>query len=97
MMNKQIRKILGVISQKVFPQMGSCGSCGMTWNVCEGHSTNYTESSGCFPLCELCWKELTPETRLPFYRKLWDSWEKENVVDKDNRWKNIEKAVLEGK
>ena len=96
-MNKQVRKALGVISQKVFPQMGSCGSCGMTWNVCEAHSTQYTERSGCFPLCELCWKEFTPNERLPFYKKLYNEWIRQGSNPDEEKWESIEKAVLEGK
>lgn len=46
------------------------------------HSTSYMTAeafaeyggygSGICPLCEKCWAELTPEQRLPFYRKLID-------------------------
>ena len=58
----------------------------------EGHGTLYTESSGCFPLCEKCWEKLTPKQRLPYYRKLWNQWGSDN-----DTWKDIEKAVAEGK
>jgi len=39
---------------------------------CEGRGI---ESHGaCFPLCEDCWSELTPEQRVPFYQILMDHW-----------------------
>jgi hypothetical protein len=31
--------------------------------------------NGCFPLCEACWSELTPETRWPFYERMLAKWE----------------------
>lgn len=50
---------------------GGCSRCGNTWNWKNGHSTPITVNSGLFPLCEECWSELTPETRLPFYEAWW--------------------------
>lgn len=83
------------IDQAIHPQYGHCGKCGLTWATVEGHSTRYTESEGMFPLCEKCWSELTPEQRLPYYRSLWESWERE--IPGHANWNDIEKAVLEGK
>lgn len=39
-----------------------------------GPHTRYGQMSGCFPLCERCWSNLTPETRLPYYEALIDKW-----------------------
>jgi hypothetical protein len=47
--------------------LGYCSRCGVTWDLVNGHSVNYADGSGCFPICEECWDELTPATRLPFY------------------------------
>ena len=48
----------------------------------EGHTTMYSDSSGCFPLCEGCWFKLTKEERLPYYRKLHDRWLENEVRDR---------------
>ena len=53
---------------------------------------------GIFPLCEYCWSELTPEERLPYYRRVWELWHKYDPIKNDEeQWRQIEKAVLEGK
>jgi len=51
-----------------------------------------------FPLCETCWGKLTPSQRLPYYRALWEEWNKgEKVPGKEYaNWNDIEKSVLEG-
>lgn len=48
---------------------------------------------GCFPLCEACWNDLKPFERLPYYRKLWESW----GSPQDRSWTQIEAAVHAGK
>ena len=75
---------------------GSCGRCGRTWKFVKGHSTNYSENHGCFPLCENCWKDLTPEQRLPYYRDLFDDWSIHGNIN-ESLWVNIKTAVLTGK
>ena len=85
-----LRKMFGAITQVLFPKHSGCGRCGVTCNCCQSHYTDYTPYHGCSPLCEHCWSRLTPEERLPYYRKLYDdewAW--------NSLW--IEKAVLEGK
>ena len=40
------------------------------------HTTRYTPTSGCFPLCEGCWQRLaTPQGRYPYYLQLIERWE----------------------
>lgn len=93
----QIR--IGRISQFLYPSFGSCGRCKTTWNIIDHHCTNYTERDGCFPLCEYCWQSLTPETRLPYYRALFERWEAdfaEAEIDMDSKWSDIKSAVLAG-
>jgi hypothetical protein len=82
------------------PDFGCCNRCGMPWSVVEGHSTQWDEHNGCgcFPLCESCWAELTPETRVPFYEHLireW-AWLDDAPVDEERR-RQILQAVAEGK
>jgi len=51
----------------------------------EPHSTRYRQRSGCFPLCQTCWEELgTAEARVPFYRDLFERWERDHPVDWDD-------------
>ena len=94
-MNLMQRKICGVVARLVSPGYSSCYRCARPWTVCKGHSTHYSEWSGCFPLCEECWSELTPETRLPFYQRLYTEWQRQGYSGDD--WQAIERAVLDGK
>lgn len=53
-----------------------CRRCGSNETY---HITPYPDDSspgehGILPLCEACWRELSPEERLPWYRQLWDIW-----------------------
>lgn len=87
------RKAIGFLSRALSPGYGWCHRCGITWNWCESHSTQFTKHSGCFPLCEVCWSQLaTPVARMPFYRQLYDEWEQMGCSDGD--WDAIESAVL---
>lgn len=97
----EIRKIIGKISQVLSPGYGTCFRCGRTWNSCKWHTTLITSRTGCFPLCEDCWTELTPETRLPFYKELWYSWQSGGRTSDNGRsweetWDLIENAVRKG-
>lgn len=68
-----------VMPAKANDGYGHCRCCGRTWNVCECHPTQYDEGEACFPLCEECWSQLTPETRLPYYRTVWIVYQKPNA------------------
>jgi hypothetical protein len=46
---------------------GACNSCKLPWYVVTGHVIRYSESGGCFAICESCWKDLGWEKGLPFY------------------------------
>jgi len=106
--NYKVRKSISFFSEITSPGYGTCMRCGSPWNYIEGHDTEYNETrdekgnvifiEGCFPLCEMCWQELeTPEKRLPYYRKLWEYWEKLGVDKSPDLWKKLEQAVLKGK
>ena len=72
-----------------------CSHCGGTWNWKQGHSIPTSISkvkaladgtpyypSGMFPLCEECYRKLSPQERYSYCRKLWVSWGcPENKVD----------------
>ena len=72
---------------------GNCGYCGRTWDKVEHHNTRITEHVGMFPLCEECWRALTPEQRLPYYRALYSSWLPYGLP-LPYTWEQIEQAVL---
>jgi hypothetical protein len=99
-----LRKIAGFFARLIFPMYSACGRCGMTWNVTKYHSTYVPVGRGLFPLCESCWKDLTPQDRLPYYRKLYESWLVPVILPDGTpykgpnmTWEEIETAVLAGK
>lgn len=90
------RQVRGKILQFLAPHYSYCFRCYSPWKFTKEHSTMFTEDDGCFPLCEKCWSQLTPQERLPYYCQLWDSWRKFGYRD-PNEWDLIKKAVLEDK
>jgi hypothetical protein len=72
---------------------GSCQRCKTTWRFVEWHTTPYGTGHGCLALCKLCWRDLTPQTRLPFYREWWMN----STPRVEAEWADIRSAVLEGK
>ena len=88
-----LRLRLGRLSWLLSPGYGWCLRCKTSWKFCEGHSTQYTEGSGCFPLCEQCWSDLTPTQRLRYYRQLYDQWIQTGSAPEIG-WPEIERAVL---
>lgn len=91
-----LRTTLGYIFKVLTPGYSCCHRCERPWSIAEHHSTRYTENRGCFPLCELCWQELEPKDRLPYYRELYNEWQHWSI-EEDETWKNIKEAVLAGK
>lgn len=100
------RRELGLRQQAENLGFGHCGRCGMTWNYVQHHSTDYGNGDGLFPLCVECWTELgTGEKRLPFYEQLFQEWTRQRNLSRgkweisetewNDKWKKIEKAVLE--
>lgn len=98
-MNLSIRQALGSLSQFVDLSHSYCYRCWITWTFVREHTTWYRyidghKDTGCFALCEHCWKELTPIQRLPFYRMLFERWN--TLGRKDVEWEEIDKAVRFG-
>jgi hypothetical protein len=86
---------IGRISHYLSPGYSWCHRCLTAWRFVRWHSTTYhIKGHGCFPLCEKCWRELTPEQRLPFYRELWVEWGM--PTDEHHNWPDIAYAVLKG-
>ncbi len=84
-----LRKLLAKSAQDAMWNFGVCCRCGLPWGCVSEHTTWITESRGCFPLCEPCWRELgTPEARLPFYRAF---IEKSGGLES---WAHLQAAVM---
>lgn len=82
------------LMQALFPSFSSCARCKMPWSLVRLHITHYSPVAGMFPLCEDCWTELrTPENRLPYYRELFNSWDRLRPV-REGDWQVIETAVF---
>jgi hypothetical protein len=90
-----IKKLIGIYSIIVYPSYGGCFRCLRQWKIVAPHHTMYSDSAGCFPLCGECWRELTPETRLPFYRKLYNQWASE-LNPCMPTFQDIKNAVMRG-
>jgi len=102
-MKKWLNNFIAVL---LYPGYCQCGACLKSYKQAIFHTTQYTEGSGCFPLCEKCWSELTPPERLSYYRQLWQKWVNDDGGDPQGRingrayedvWLDIEAAVLAGK
>lgn len=87
------RRLLSFLQSPAAPGYGACYRCWRPWKFTAHHTTWFTSSRGCFSLCEDCWEELTPETRLPFYRELVVHWGSDGAAD----WPRIKAAVEEGR
>lgn len=86
------RKRLGWVSRFLYPGYGSCHCCGMSWGACDSHATWVSEGSGCCPLCTWCWKRMSAERRLPFYRQHFERDHEARNLAGD--WEAIRAAVL---
>lgn len=100
-MNLRIGLLSPKLAQSLANGYSRCLRCKTPWNFVEYHQTMYTYHDGCFPLCEMCWGELTPQQRLPYYRELIDIWyEPPHENDEpgfDETWAAVETAVMEGR
>lgn len=93
---------IGTLSHVLSPGYSWCFKCKTTWKFVEGHSTPYVDhASGygkaCFPLCEECWAELTPEERWPYYQMLLDSWRSLACPIEPGLDDQLHAAVMDGK
>lgn len=86
-----INRRLGGLAKIFAPGYGCCLKCLTPWRFVNAHMTRVTALSGCFPLCEKCWSEMTPEERLPYYRDLFSAWD-----NPDPDWHAIEAVVRAG-
>lgn len=91
---------LGRWSQLLAPGYSFCRRCKTPWRFVKWHDTSYGRGHGCLPLCQMCWSELTPEQRLPYYLELIASWHERYPHDAgptfDEEWAQVRDAVLRG-
>lgn len=100
------RRILGLFTRFLYPFCGGCGRCWVSWKVVDHYSVKYTTTSGepqgTYIFCVLCKEELSPDERLPYYRRLYIRWMK--MYDGYSRvhdgpevsWDVLKDAVLKG-
>ena len=92
-----LHKLRALFERLRHPSYGCCYRCRRPWACVPHHTTRYSRTRGCFPLCETCWAELeSPEARLPYYRSLWTRWVDQGADDKRGEWPDIETAVRRG-
>lgn len=88
-----------------------CQACLRRMDDKSGHFTPFTAVDSVVALCRSCWGSLTPEERLPYYRRIYEAWM--GVEPSWNRtscrlipggreefawaWERIECEVLNGK
>lgn len=93
---------MGAISRQFGPRgYGWCLKCRTTWVFVQGHMTQYNERNGCFPLCRLCWSEMKPQQRLPYYAEMMAEWVEQSRTNAERlealrQWPEMERAVLAG-
>lgn len=75
MVDQELRKIIGILSQEIFPNTGYCYECGISWRLVEGKVVNVTRRNGLFAVCELCWGNLNLSVLIIHYTDLYESWE----------------------
>lgn len=70
----ELRKMIGVMSQEIFPSFGHCRGCGVSWKLVEGKVIQVTKERGLFAVCESCWNDLRASELIKHYTKLYKSW-----------------------
>ena len=91
-----IQRLKVWLARLMSPGYSDCLQCHMPWKYAEPHVTylnrNHpgSEVCGVFPLCESCWKSMTPNERLKWYRLLW------RMGTRSSSWDVIATAVRKG-
>jgi hypothetical protein len=91
------RRTVAFLFNWIFMGYSNCGCCKRAWPLVRKHHCNdYSRGRAMFPLCEACWKDLTPEQRMPYYMKLIDSWEESSDGKNHNdlSYSDIRKAIF---
>ena len=76
--------------------IGGCLRCGDRWNWKPIHSTMYSTTNSCFPLCEPCWQGATPGDIRHYYSELVRMWRRDgSFYDQEFEDDLIGKALRE--
>ena len=88
---------IGSVSQFITPRWRFCVRCKTSWGFIKWHLTVWEPHSGVCALCEVCWVELTPEQRWPYYEELFRIWLAEGEGVSQEKQEAIRSAVFSGK
>lgn len=91
-----LRRLAAKLLNPFWPHLSGCKRCSRNWGICQAHYTMFSDSDGMFPLCELCWRELSVPERLWYYYVLFEAWQARGP-HKAGEWPAIVAAVQEGK
>lgn len=81
----------------IAPGYSWCLRCGVPWKFTREHVTNYSSTSGIFPLCKYCWTLLgSPEARIEYYKMLVDDYEAKGYGLSNDAKMDIQRAVANG-
>ena len=95
-MDKELRKIVGAISQKVAnTSTGHCRECGISWDFVEGKHISLSEKKGFFIVCEACWENLNIVELLKHCETLHNEWEFFGGPNGDPTLNEMFKAAIE--
>lgn len=73
--------------RRLSPDWGWCFNCGIPWSYVDHHTTHFSATEGCFPLCVPCWDELGAEAKLHCYRMYAED------TEQLDRWPEIASAL----
>jgi hypothetical protein len=75
---------------------GACLRCSTDFAFVRPHDTPYHyDGRCCFPLCEPCWKETTPDERIVFYARMLLDWRAAGKYDGDEAgWDEDREAIF---
>lgn len=53
------------------PNYSYCEKCGLPWNWCKRKTVKYSEDSGTFATCDVCWNESTLQELKQYYTNVY--------------------------
>lgn len=62
------------------PGFGYCECCGLPWNFCETKAVYYSETSGTFSTCDVCWNNSTLDELKKYYTNVYNK-QKEQIIN----------------
>ena len=77
--------------------IGGCLCCGDRWSWKPIHSTYYSSSRGCFPLCESCWQAASSSEIRRYYSEIVKLWRRGGSLYSQEKEDGIVAAALKEK